>query len=137
MRWVFAVSLILGMLALIGWVLLSGTRGRNPDQRWGSRGRQTVAAAVAFVASASDEGMAAAQQVSEASYRDFLDNWLFTHAGDNRGVGIDPGYVANRAAPDASTPRTEYILDFFNDHYAHLGADLVCCRHTLEHKPWR
>ena len=48
MRWVFAVSLILGMLALIGWVLLSGTRGRSPDQRWGSRGRQTVAAAVAF-----------------------------------------------------------------------------------------
>jgi acetylornithine deacetylase/succinyl-diaminopimelate desuccinylase-like protein len=31
--------------------------------------------------------MAAADEVSEASYRDFLDNWLYTHAGDNRGVG--------------------------------------------------
>jgi hypothetical protein len=38
-------------------------------------------------AAASGEGMAAAQQVSEASYRDFLDNWLYTHAGDDRGFG--------------------------------------------------
>ena len=37
--------------------------------------------------SASEAGMAAAEQVSQASYRDFLDNWLFTHAGDNRGFG--------------------------------------------------
>jgi hypothetical protein len=37
--------------------------------------------------SASDAGMAAAEQVSEASYRDYLDNWLYTHAGDNRGFG--------------------------------------------------
>ena len=33
--------------------------------------------------------MAAAQQVSEASYRDFLDNWLYTHAGDDRGFGSE------------------------------------------------
>jgi hypothetical protein len=38
-------------------------------------------------ASASEAGMAAAEQVSEASYRDILDNWLYTHAGDNRGFG--------------------------------------------------
>jgi len=40
-------------------------------------------------AAASEAGMAAAEQVSEASYRDFLDNWLYTHAGDNRGFGVE------------------------------------------------
>lgn len=39
------------------------------------------------VAAASERGFAAAEQVSEVSYRDFLDNWLFAHAGDNRGIG--------------------------------------------------
>ncbi|MHC4217154.1 MAG: M28 family peptidase [Planctomycetota bacterium] len=38
---------------------------------------------------ASEAGMAAAEQVSEASYRDYLDNWLYTHAGDNRGFGAE------------------------------------------------
>ncbi len=37
-------------------------------------------------AEASNEGMAAANQVSYASYYDFMDNWLFTHVGDDRGV---------------------------------------------------
>jgi hypothetical protein len=41
--------------------------------------------AVAFSATASDLGMAAADQVSEISYIDFLDNWLYTHTGDGRG----------------------------------------------------
>jgi hypothetical protein len=38
-------------------------------------------------AAATDAGMAAANQVSQASYTDFLDNWLYTHAGDDRGFG--------------------------------------------------
>ena len=33
MRWVFALSLVLGMLALIGRVMLEGARGRGSDQR--------------------------------------------------------------------------------------------------------
>jgi hypothetical protein len=36
---------------------------------------------------ASDEGQAMADQVSQASYIDFMDNWLYTHAGDDRGYG--------------------------------------------------
>jgi hypothetical protein len=48
-----------------------------------------VACALAPLAAASEPGMAAADEVSEASYRDFLDNWLFTHAGDNRGFGLE------------------------------------------------
>ena len=42
---------------------------------------------MAQLAPASDAGMAAADQVSEISYIDFMDNWLYTHAGDNRGYG--------------------------------------------------
>jgi hypothetical protein len=38
-------------------------------------------------AAATGPGLAAADQVSEASYRDFLDNWLYTHVGDDRGFG--------------------------------------------------
>jgi hypothetical protein len=40
---------------------------------------------VACDAPASEEGHYAADQVSLDSYYDFMDNWLFTHVGDNRG----------------------------------------------------
>ncbi len=42
--------------------------------------------AFADLAPASDEGMAAADEVSQASYYDFMDNWLYTHVGDDRGT---------------------------------------------------
>ena len=44
--------------------------------------------AFAAPAIASDAGMAAADQVSEVSYYNFMDEWLYTHNGDNRGVGL-------------------------------------------------
>ncbi|MDR9450415.1 MAG: hypothetical protein RI637_04270 [Acidimicrobiia bacterium] len=48
MRWVFAVSLVLGMFALIGLVMLRGSRGKSSDRwQWGW-GPSAVAAAVAF-----------------------------------------------------------------------------------------
>jgi hypothetical protein len=45
-----------------------------------------ILATLGTIASASDEGSAAADRVSQASYFDFLDTWLYTHAGDNRGL---------------------------------------------------
>jgi|RifCSP16_2_1023846.scaffolds.fasta_scaffold95600_2 hypothetical protein len=48
MRWVFALSLVLGMLALIGRVMLEGARGRGSDQRRSIMARQAGAAGVAF-----------------------------------------------------------------------------------------
>ncbi|UCD75648.1 MAG: M28 family peptidase [Phycisphaerales bacterium] len=42
---------------------------------------------LATAATASDEGMAAAEEVSQDIYYDLMDNWLYTHAGDNRGFG--------------------------------------------------
>jgi hypothetical protein len=38
-------------------------------------------------ADASGPGLAAANQVSQTSYQDFMENWLYTHDGDNRGSG--------------------------------------------------
>jgi hypothetical protein len=37
------------------------------------------------LASASDQGLAAAEMVSHDSYYDFMDSWLYTHTGHNRG----------------------------------------------------
>ena len=38
---------------------------------------------------ATNEGMAAADEVDQAIYYDLMDNWLYTHAGDNRGFGAE------------------------------------------------
>ncbi|UCD75647.1 MAG: M28 family peptidase [Phycisphaerales bacterium] len=42
---------------------------------------------LAAAAPATDEGMAAADEVDQAIYYDLMDNWLYTHAGDDRGYG--------------------------------------------------
>jgi SAM-dependent methyltransferase len=54
--------------------------------------------------------------------------------GGNTGIGIDPAYVASRsrAAPSA---RVRFIADFYSESYAHLRADFVICKMTLEHIP--
>jgi SAM-dependent methyltransferase len=57
---------------------------------------------------------------------------LLCRLGPNKGIGIDPGYRKGRAI-DELAGRAEMIVDFYSDRYAHLTADLVVCRHTLEH----
>jgi len=52
--------------------------------------------------------------------------------GENRGIGIDPAAVPERVAPDASS-RVRFIRDLYSPKYSHLSANLICCRHTLEH----
>ncbi|MHC5024636.1 MAG: M28 family peptidase [Planctomycetota bacterium] len=42
---------------------------------------------LAGFAAASDQGQVAADEVSLLSYRDYLDSWLYTHVGDDRGFG--------------------------------------------------
>ncbi|MEE9230196.1 MAG: class I SAM-dependent methyltransferase [Acidobacteriota bacterium] len=46
----------------------------------------------------------------------------------NRGWGFDPG-AEERAADSSLT----FIRDFYSDAYADYTADLICCRHVLEH----
>jgi SAM-dependent methyltransferase len=57
---------------------------------------------------------------------------LLCEMGHNRGVGIDPGYIEERTTSEAAS-RIRFIRDFYSEKYAHLTADFVCCRHTLEH----
>ncbi|MHC5033581.1 MAG: class I SAM-dependent methyltransferase [Planctomycetota bacterium] len=57
---------------------------------------------------------------------------LLCRLGDNRGTGIDPTCDPERIAPDAAG-RIDFIQDFYSEKYAHLAADFICCRHTLEH----
>jgi SAM-dependent methyltransferase len=57
---------------------------------------------------------------------------LMCELGGNEGIGIDPAYVPERN-PDKTRARIEFIQDFYSPKYSHLEADVICCRHTLEH----
>ncbi len=57
---------------------------------------------------------------------------LLCEMEQNRGIGIDPGYVPERTQSGAAS-RIRFIQDFYSEKYAHLTADFICCRHTLEH----
>jgi SAM-dependent methyltransferase len=61
---------------------------------------------------------------------DFL--MLLCEAGDNRGIGIDPSCQPQRI-PERFSGRVELIQDKYTEKYAHLKADVILCRHTLEH----
>jgi SAM-dependent methyltransferase len=55
---------------------------------------------------------------------------LICELGGNTGVGIDPAFVPERL--DSAAALT-FIADLYSPQYAHLTADAVLCRHTLEH----
>jgi SAM-dependent methyltransferase len=57
--------------------------------------------------------------------------WML-EAGAGSGVGIDPGIHADRHHGDVAA-RARWIEDLYDERYAHLVADAVVCRHTLEH----
>ena len=54
--------------------------------------------------------------------------------GGATGLGIDPGYRPDegRGTQDEAL---DFIVDYFGPKYEHLTADVVMCRHTLEHIP--
>ncbi|MFN0158700.1 MAG: class I SAM-dependent methyltransferase [Bacteroidota bacterium] len=61
---------------------------------------------------------------------DFLK--LICKRGGNRGKGFDPSYVPTEE--DARTsPEVTFIQEFYSEHHQHYKADLVACRHVLEH----
>jgi hypothetical protein len=57
---------------------------------------------------------------------------LLCDLGGNRGLGFDPSYVPE-ATRDATAGRVSFIQDYYSERYASYEADLICCRHTLEH----
>jgi len=57
---------------------------------------------------------------------------LLCELGGNRGVGFDPSYVPEQN-DNATAGRITFIRDFYSERYASYKADLICCRHVLEH----
>lgn len=51
-------------------------------------------------------------------------------AGGNRGLGFDRSYVPDDQEDGAAV---RFVIDFFGEQYAHEPADMIICRHVLEH----
>ena len=60
---------------------------------------------------------------------DFLT--MLSELGGNRGVGFDPSYVPG--PEETVNKQLTFIQDFYSDKYSNYEADLICCRHVLEH----
>ena len=58
--------------------------------------------------------------------------WM-VEAGAGHGIGIDPGVHPERIETAVAPDRFTWIKDFYSEQYAHLEADVIVCRHTLEH----
>ena len=59
---------------------------------------------------------------------------MLCSAGGNRGWGFDPAYVQGRL-PREEAERLIFVRDLYAERYAHIQADLICCKMTLEHIP--
>jgi SAM-dependent methyltransferase len=60
---------------------------------------------------------------------------LLCKLGENRGIGFDPSYEPGRLS-DPETTNITFIKDYYSEKYTDHKADLVCCRHALEHIHW-
>lgn len=61
---------------------------------------------------------------------DFLE--MLCVFGDNLGVGFDPSYEEERLTKNDNV-RFKVIQDLYTEKYADQQADMICCRHVLEH----
>lgn len=52
--------------------------------------------------------------------------------GNSKGIGFDPSHVTDVDSTISETNIT-FIRDYYSDVYAEYKADLICCRHVLEH----
>ncbi len=57
---------------------------------------------------------------------------LLCELGGNRGVGFDHSYAHKSIENNAKT-RITFVRDFYTERYRNYKADLICCRHVLEH----
>ena len=57
---------------------------------------------------------------------------LMCELGENRGIGIDPAFVDERLESEAAE-RMRFFKELYSERHAHLPADAIVCRHTLEH----
>lgn len=54
--------------------------------------------------------------------------------GANRGIGIDPAVIPERV-PQPARGEIEVMADYYDERHSEIAADVVLCRHTLEHIP--
>ncbi len=57
---------------------------------------------------------------------------LLCELGNNRGLGFDPSYDPRRVDPRA-IGKVEFFQRYYSDESSGHQADLICCRHVLEH----
>lgn len=57
---------------------------------------------------------------------------LLVEMGMAEGIGFDPAFIPDRLQTPVAS-RLRFIQDFYDERYKDLSADVVCCRHTLEH----
>ncbi len=57
---------------------------------------------------------------------------LLCELGDNRGFGYDPSYIPEPDEQQADS-RITFVQDMYTERYTDQSADLICCRHVLEH----
>ncbi len=57
---------------------------------------------------------------------------LLVTRGGNRGIGFDRSYDPTLES-ETLPAGLSFVQDFFSEQYAHLPADLLTCRHVLEH----
>ena len=55
---------------------------------------------------------------------------MMAEMGNNRGWGFDPSYVPDEAY---SHENVKFVLDFYSEKYTEYEADIITCRHVLEH----
>lgn len=58
---------------------------------------------------------------------------LICGMGENRGRGFDPSYDSQRASTELRGSKIEIVADVYSQQYRHHRADMICCRHVLEH----
>jgi len=58
---------------------------------------------------------------------------LICDVGENRGVGFDPSHDPQRASVDRRHGTVSIVADTYSPQYRDRRADMVCCRHVLEH----
>ena len=61
---------------------------------------------------------------------DFLN--MLCELGDNTGIGFDPSYDEDRFSKNDNA-RFKVIQDLYSEKYSDQKADIICCRHVLEH----
>lgn len=53
-------------------------------------------------------------------------------AGDNQGIGVDPSVRPERFSSETAS-KLQFIPELYSEKHSQLQADVILCRHTLEH----